>query len=327
MYAVRLNLPIYWVADTNGNKAIDPDEIVALDFYPTPSIALADAYAKVVAESKAPPATDCPDRARRARPRRGPAYARAHRHAGMSGEDRELVAHMLEIAHHVDKIYETQDGAAALASQLPTDAASQSLFRRNRGPKCVMPDTENDPQCSAIPGAPKPAVDAYPAPMQKSERSCKDLEARPDAKALLAPFTVVRDDGGKLAALPDSVAYKDEMTAVAGELAAAATAMKDPGEVPLVTYLRAAAGSFRDNNWLPADEAWAKMSVDTSKWYVRVGPDETYWDAVLAQGRLSPDVREIDQGSKRGRRSSCRCSRTWRPRSRRAPAHRMPRAR
>ncbi|HEY1553865.1 MAG TPA: hypothetical protein VGF94_03470 [Kofleriaceae bacterium] len=296
--AVRLDLPIYWIADTNGNNAVDPDEIAALEFYPTPSIALADAYPKLVAESKAPPATDPRialvdrdlDEGR-------PTLVRTET-AAMSGEDRELVAHMLEVAHHIDRIYETQNGAAALANQLPADAASQSLFRRNRGPKCIMPDTEKDPQCSAIAGAPKPVVDAYPAALQKSDTFCKDLEARADAKRLLDQFTVVRDDGGKLVALPDTAAYKDEMTAVAGELEAAATAMTDPAAQPLVTYLRAAAGSFRDNNWLPADEAWAKMTVDNSSWYVRVGPDEVYWDPCSHKAGFHLTFAKIDQGSK-----------------------------
>ena len=53
-------------------------------------------------------------------------------------------------------------------------------------------------------------------------------------------------------------------------------AIKDPAEGPLVAYLKAAAGSFPSNDWQPADEAWAKMTVKNSKWYVRVAPDETY---------------------------------------------------
>ena len=76
--------------------------------------------------------------------------------------------------------------------KLPADPESHSLFRRNHGPKCVGPATENDPQCSAIPGSPKPIVGVYPAEIQAHDDFCKQLEAQADAKALLGPFTVVR---------------------------------------------------------------------------------------------------------------------------------------
>src|SRR5512140_1567021 len=33
--AFRLNLPVYWMGDTNGNGAVDADEVRALQFYPT----------------------------------------------------------------------------------------------------------------------------------------------------------------------------------------------------------------------------------------------------------------------------------------------------
>ncbi len=37
--------------------------------------------------------------------------------------------------------------------------------------------------------------------------------------------------------------------------------------------LRAAAQAFTDNDWDPADEAWAAMNARNSRWYVRVAPD------------------------------------------------------
>ncbi|HTR51572.1 MAG TPA: hypothetical protein VMJ10_12740 [Kofleriaceae bacterium] len=297
-FAVRLNLPIYWIADANHDNAVQPAEVAPLLFYPTASISLADAYPKIVAASKAPPATEpriaLVDRdldASRA------ALVRTDL-AGATPEDRELVAHMLEVAHHIDTIYAHQNGAAALASQLPGDPDSASLFRRNLGPKCVMPGTEKDPKCSAIPGAPKPVVDVYPADMQKSDGFCKELESRPDANALLGPFTAVIDVGGKLAAQLYSDTYKDEMTAVAKELDAAADALKSPSSQTLATYLHAAAKSFTTDVWLPADEAWAKMNVDNSAWYVRVGPDEVYWDPCSHKAGFHLTLAMIDHGSK-----------------------------
>jgi hypothetical protein len=64
----------------------------------------------------------------------------------------------------------------------------------------------------------------------------------------------------------------------------------------LSVKLCAAAQSFTDNNWEPADEAWSKMNAQNSKWYVRVGPDEVYWEPCsqkagmhLTFARINPD--------------------------------------
>src|SRR2546421_724528 len=62
-FAVRQNLPVFWVADKNNDKSIDPAETAALLFYPTTGQWVAngaftkdfeDAYARIVAAAKAP---------------------------------------------------------------------------------------------------------------------------------------------------------------------------------------------------------------------------------------------------------------------------------
>jgi hypothetical protein len=85
------------------------------------------------------------------------------------------------------------------------------------------------------------------------------------------------------------------MTAVAQELDAAAEAL-GPMEPALVAYLRAAAASFRSNDWEPANVAWKAMNARNSRWYVRVGPDEVYEDPCAWKGgfalqldRINPD--------------------------------------
>src|SRR5207237_2849571 len=60
----------------------------------------------------------------------------------LAADDRPFVEHMLKVAALVDQIYVLQNGAAALADKLPVDPYSRSLFRRNRGPKCVGPATD-----------------------------------------------------------------------------------------------------------------------------------------------------------------------------------------
>ncbi len=310
-WAVRENLPVYWTADTNGDKNLDPGEVASLLFYPTSATwvqggaftrAFETAYDQIVAASQAPGDLLSEDGKRRELVGKDLDQGRAtlvyNDLSTLAVADKQFVGHMMKVGKLVDRLYELQNGATALAAKLPKDAASHSLFRRNRGPKCVAPGTENDPLCSAIPAAPKPVFDIYPADLQAQDKFCTAIEKRPDAKVLLSPFTVVRGKGDQLTAVPYTEAYKDVMTEISNELMLAAGAIKDPAEQPLVTYLTAAAASFRSNNWEPADEAWAKMTVDNSKWYVRVAPDEVYWEPCASKAGTHLTFARINQGSR-----------------------------
>jgi hypothetical protein len=287
--AVRLNLPVYWVADKNKDGIVSPDEVASLLFYPAEghwvengafTKAFDDAWAKIERDVSAPPSSDPRQALVRKDLDQGLAtLVLTDLHAG-TPEDKTLVRHMLNVSRLIDALYATLIGAAPLAAQVPADdVASQSLFRRDWGPRCVAPLTEKDPQCSAIPGAPKPLCDAYPKALQSEAGFCEKLEKLPNAKDLLAPFVVVRSDSsGKLEPVSLAAAYKEPMAAVAAELRAAAGDVQSPSEAALKAYLLAAAQSFTTNDWLPADEAWSKMNAQNSKWYVRVAPDEVYWE-------------------------------------------------
>jgi hypothetical protein len=289
-WAVRLDQPIYWIVDANKDGNLDPDEVAALLFYPQEGKWVADGaftpvfettYDAIAAAAKA--GDDKLDERQKLVGQdldQGRATLVRSDLRALSADEKSFVDHMLAASRAVDALYDLANGNTALAAQVPEgDAASQSLFRRNRGPRCVGPTTEKNPACSAIPGAPRPVVDIYPAELQKDPKFCTALEKRKDATALLGPFTVVREQGTKLVAVPYSEAYKPQVTAVATELRAAKDAIgKDAGEAALVAYLEAAARAFETNDWLPADEAWAKMNAENSKWYVRVAPDETYWE-------------------------------------------------
>ena len=217
----------------------------------------------------------------------------------LSADDKELVKHVLAASALVDKLYATQIGAADLAARVPADdLASQSLFQRNWGPKCLAPQTEKNPACSAIPGAPKPICDAYPSGMQAQPGFCETLEKLPNSKALLEPFVVVRDKGGTLEPVPYSEAYKDTLVPLSKELQAAADAVKDPGEAALKTYLLAASlESFLDNNWTPSDEAWSKMTATNSKWYLRIAPDENYFEPCTHKAGFHATFARINKDS------------------------------
>ncbi len=121
------------------------------------------------------------------------------------------------------------------------------------------------------------------------------LEKEKNKKDLMDHFSVVVEDGKGFKAVPYTEAWKAEMEAVAVELEAAAAVLGDD-EAAFKTYLRAAAGSFRSNDWEPANEAWVAMGPTNSKWYLRVAPDEVYhdpcaWKAgfALQLARINPE--------------------------------------
>jgi hypothetical protein len=84
---------------------------------------------------------------------------------------------------------------------------------------------------------------------------------------------------------------------VSHELSAAAEAIKSSDEGPLKAYLTAAAKAFLTNDWEPADEAWAKMGVNNSKWYLRVAPDEVYADPCGHKAGFQVSFARINQDS------------------------------
>lgn len=290
--AMRLNEPLYWVVDRNDDGEVGPDEVATLRFFPKARAwvrdgAFTEEFREVYRQIRGAEGTAPEDE--RVRLVTGeldnasPALVQSDFRKA-SAEDQAFVRRMLEVAALIDELYAVQTGAHALAPSLPPDAPSQSLFRRNWGPACLTPGFDKNPACAAIAGA-KQRVDVYPEALQGSPSFCADLEKK-GGKGLLDPFTAVRFEGSKpgdkpaevLVAVPYSVAYGPRMKAVAGALRAASGELKGDREKALKAYLEAAARGFEGNDWLAADEAWSRMNAQNSSWYVRVGPDETYWE-------------------------------------------------
>jgi hypothetical protein len=305
--AMRLDLPLFWASDRNNNGAPDPDEVRALRFYSTYEAWARDgrftpafdaARARIGAEADAPAAPDERQRLVRAElDHAAPTLVETDLEA-LPPVHRDFARRMLSVAERVDALYALQSGMRALSPRAAdVDAASRALFRRNWGPRCMGAQTERAPACSALPGAPRAPVGVYPEGLQGAANFCRTLEARPDASALLSPFTVVRDDGGALRAVPYTEAWAEPMGAIARELAAAADAMTDPDEAALVAYLRAAARSFETNDWVAADEAWSRMSARNSRWYLRVAPDETYWEPCSQKAGFHLTLARINRAS------------------------------
>ena len=306
--ALLLDAPAFWVSDADGDGAVSPSEVASLDFYPsTGNWVDADGhfnhdfealYRRMVALDAAGAPTDA--RLSQVYRELGSAALAlvATDLSGNTEEERDFARRMVAIGRSIDGLYARQVGMAVIAStQQPDDPASRAVFRRNWGPACLAPAVQNEELCSALPGSPDQPVDVYPAALQREEGFCEALRAREDADALLSPFVVVRESDGELAAVAYTDAYSEEMTEISTALTQAASALSDPGEEALRTYLRAAAQAFLDNDWVPADEAWSRMNAENSKWYVRVGPDEVYWDPCSNKAGFHMTFALIDSGS------------------------------
>ena len=274
--ALRLDLPLFWTADTDGNGEPGPDEVRSLLFYGASgapaSVWVSDGHFTPAFDAAALRLRAEADVALPSDPRRALVMTELDHAAptlvftdltGLPPAHHEFARHMLVVAGLVDRLYARQVGMEALSDRTdPEDTASMSLFRRNWGARCLASITETDPACSPIAGAPHQRVDVYPESVQGDDDSfCAALEALPNATALLSPFVVVREIAGELTAVPYTEVYAELMRPIAVELRAAADAMTDPAETALTAYLRAAATSFETNDWAPADEAWAAVAT------------------------------------------------------------------
>jgi hypothetical protein len=311
--AVELDMPIFWRNDADADGTLDPDELVVLfarrpilraefvgpngEFTPS----FRDGYERMLRPDPAG-TWSAEERARREAVRLELSQGRPtlieSDFSRSSTTERTLAAHMVDIARLVERLYAKQRGTAGLENQIPADdPASAALFFRNQGPFCEAPKTEQNPACHALPIRGSRAVGLYPASIQSDPKFCELLERQPNAKALLDHFSVVvpgkRPD--TFAAEKYSRAYPEETRAIAESLERAAAALGGE-EAALAKYLLAAAGSFRSDDWEPANEAWLVMSPENSKFYLRVAPDEVYfepcaWKAgfALTFGRINGD--------------------------------------
>ena len=315
-------LPLFWIEDKNANGGLDVDELAVL--WGIGAAAAPDAWVKDGAFT--PAMLDAYGALQKAEePARMP-EEQARRKAVLeelsqgrptllltdtskwTESERGIAKNIVEAAQLVEQIYARQVGVAELKAQVPADdPASQMLLYRNQSVACSAPKTEKNADCSALPTRQKPLSGMYPANLQGSDgKFCEVLEKRKDTDKILHQFVVVgARAGGKsegkaatdeLEAVPYHVAYKVEMDQVSARLRAAA-ALCGADEAPFKAYLEAAAQSFLDNKWSPADEAWAKMNAENSKWYLRIGPDETYFEPCSRKAGFHVSFARINQDS------------------------------
>ncbi len=212
--------------------------------------------------------------------------------------DKAFVRDMLRAGVLIERLFARQNGVLGMAERIPADdPASRRLFHRNQGPWCAAANTENDPACSTLDPKPPKISGLYPAALQRDEAFCEALAARPDGEALMHQFVAVREREGELVAVPYSEAFAEDSRALASLLEGAAKKL-GADEAALVAYLEAAAEALRTNQWEPADEAWAAMNATNSKWYLRIGPDETYFEPCRRKAGFHMSFARIDPSAR-----------------------------
>lgn len=312
--AVELNMPLFWVTDANGDGAVDPNE-VASPWWGT--------NVKPPAWSKGGKLTEDFKKAYRliekrhataGAPAKGTPAAEVARQklvvedlaqgrptlvlndlSGLDKGEKAMVEAIIKASTIVERLYSHQMGLDGFEAKLPKDTASRALFFRNQGYACAAPKTQTNPECTAIAGAPKGKLSGlYPASVMAKPGFCEELAKD---KPLMEPFVVVQEEKGKLKAVPYTTVWKKEMAEVSALLAAAAKSVDAAKEAAFKAYLEAASKSFLTNDWVPADEAWAKMNVGNSQWYLRIGPDETYAEPCSTKALFHTSFARINQSS------------------------------
>lgn len=313
--AAALFQPLFWREDSNGNGNIEPAELAILSGIPQGerdlwidatgkfTRAFETTYQQMLTPDPVP--TDPAEQSRQKLVLEELAQGRPTLVetdlARASAADKNLVQHLMNAARSIERIYARQKGVFGMEAGIPdTDRASRALFYRNQSPYCEAPKTENQAACNALAKVPPRVVGLYPPEIQSDPKFCEQLAKARNSAELMDHFSTVvaGDQPGTFRKKPYTEAYDQDMGSVARELEAAASELGED-EAALKAYLTAAANSFRSNDWEPANQAWVAMNAQNSKWYVRIAPDEVYyepcaWKAgfALQLARINPESLE-----------------------------------
>ncbi|MBN1336590.1 MAG: hypothetical protein JXB39_11585 [Deltaproteobacteria bacterium] len=270
--AAAMDVDLVWEKDADGDGYPSPEEMVRLGWASRPDLTMADVNGarNAVVRSLRLGAV------RRELAQGRPTLIHTDLRA-LPEAEKAFARHVLAAADLMEALYRLQAGVTEPPPS-NLDPASRALFERNQGPWCVAPQTEADPFCNALPALPPQRWGMWPEDRPHDQALCEAVRARPDAARLTDPFVAVRIVNGAFTPVPVRDLWGSQMDAIAEELDAAATALDRTREKALQKYLRAAADGFRTGTWDAADEAWMGMDSRNTRWYLRVAPDEVYWD-------------------------------------------------
>ena len=199
---------------------------------------------------------------------------------GLSPKEVKLVHKLVEATQYLEDIYWRQSDPEGLTlyERLKNSTHAQDVNVRKflviNGSRYDLLD-DNKPFIGNDPY--KPGRGYYPSGLTREqiEQYVKD---HPDQKAAIySPFTVVRQSGDKLEAVPYHIAYKSFLEPAAKALREAADLSDDKD---FANFLRLRAKAFLDDDYYASDIAWVELK--NPKIDVIMAPYETYLDDVLA---------------------------------------------
>ncbi|MBI2346711.1 MAG: hypothetical protein HYV03_07535 [Deltaproteobacteria bacterium] len=212
-------------------------------------------------------------------------------------DERAMVRHILLAGGYIRKAHLKQRNRGNLAYEQIVygmgDPLAAELFFNNHGPWC---EKVADPQCAALPIPPPPpprTAGAHLYPSGMTAKQFQALERLPNGRDLMSPFVAVEEEGKRYKAVPFGIhpLLHPSLKSASIELQKAADYAKPRPNgsdqekkemAALRDYLLKVADALVSDKPYPfdaADEAWVKIPV-TSKWALRIGPDEVYWDVL-----------------------------------------------
>src|SRR5262245_35079080 len=201
--------------------------------------------------------------------------------ARLSPNDRKALQKIIAAAKIYDELYLHQiwSGNRELLAKLQADKSIVGrerlhYFMINKGPWSQLDD--NEPFIEGVPRRPQGA-NFYPADMTKDEFNTwlNSLPAGEKEKATGYFYTIRRDAGGKLKAVPYSEEYREFLEPAARLLREAADLTSN---ATLKNFLNKRAAAFLSNDYYESDVAW--MDLD-SPIDLTIGPYETYEDELF----------------------------------------------
>jgi peptidase M49-like protein len=199
----------------------------------------------------------------------------------LSSGDQKALVKLIEAARILNPIYMNQlwSGDLALAKKLQADKtalgqARLHYFRINKGPWSDLDEFR-----AFLPGVParKPlGANFYPPDMTKAGFENWVATLAPDQQEQVKGFfTVIRQQGAKLAVVPYTLEYRADLEKCAALLREAA-ALTD--NASLQRFLTGRADAFLSNDYYESDVAWMDLDAPLD---ITIGPYETYTDELF----------------------------------------------
>jgi len=193
---------------------------------------------------------------------------------GLSGQERQLVAKLVDASRYLDDVFWRQSDPEALPL-LAADARDPRLRRllMINGSRFDLIDG-NRPFIGTEAYA--PGAGLYPRGMGEADIA-RTVAAHPQMReAIYSPTTVIRRRGAELEATPYHVEYRQWLEPAARALREAAVLSTDAS---FARFLRLRADALLSDDYYASDLAW--LDLENPKFDVIFAPYETYLDDVL----------------------------------------------